>query len=350
MRSSISNSNSKGWRTQRSRLVLVLALSIFCIAVFEFALRHGANYQAIRDRKNDENARTAFFYTKANLWGADYDVVFFGDSRTNIGISPKVVSSILHGSKVANFGFPSAGMQRELIRKAVSLLSMQSRFRALVLGITPFSLKKRNSLGYYGKYSKMHYSRYLAAEYFSWLPFLGEGYTLGDVKEAFSSGRHPGIGALQNELMGLNLGKGEGAETLTDLSLQFHDSGWLEVLSDRELPDMKRKVYENLFKEQISQEVVDNLLSLVNELSAQGIAVYGFRPPVSKVIADVENNKSGFDEHVFVGRFERVGGIWLDSCATQKFSTYDGSHLQSYSAQNYSRCIAEALYVSLQHR
>jgi hypothetical protein len=80
-------------------------------------------------------------------------------------------------------------------------------------------------------------------------------------------------------------------------------------------------------------------LQKILELSRAGIRVVGVRLPVAPALLDAENRMSGFDQAVFIRRFEAAGGHWVPSPAGN-FIITDGSHIDAADAPQYSSLLA----------
>ena len=70
--------------------------------------------------------------------------------------------------------------------------------------------------------------------------------------------------------------------------------------------------------------------------------MFGFRPPISRELEQLERELSGFDERAFIKEFSRLGGIWLSDLGTD-YQTYDGEHLLVSSAARFSDALATRL-------
>ena len=103
------------------------------------------------------------------------------------------------------------------------------------------------------------------------------------------------------------------------------------------------RFYKDLFTDnQVSQEVVDELLVYVKKWTSQGIHVVGFRPPTSHAIRQYEHEKGGFVEVDFVKQFETAGGIWIPVPADD-YQTFDGNHLDNQSAKQLATDLARQI-------
>jgi hypothetical protein len=86
-------------------------------------------------------------------------------------------------------------------------------------------------------------------------------------------------------------------------------------------------------------KLIDELCEQTQKWSQKGIMVLAFRPPVSEKMLELENELSGFDQRLFIEKFEECGGTWLN-IKQSDYETYDGSHLNRDSAVKLSFEIA----------
>jgi len=80
----------------------------------------------------------------------------------------------------------------------------------------------------------------------------------------------------------------------------------------------------------------------VRRCRAEGVRVYGFRPPTFQGMIDLENAAGGYDEAKIRQIFIQAGGLWLD-VDQRKYPTYDGSHLRYDGARAFSCDLADLI-------
>ena len=100
-----------------------------------------------------------------------------------------------------------------------------------------------------------------------------------------------------------------------------------------------RAAFEN---SKVSDDLVDGVMAAVRRFRESGIVVFGFRPPTTIAMFELENELSGFNESDFAEKFRAAGGIWL-RFRHGVYPTYDGSHLNAYVAVRFSKDLAEEL-------
>ncbi len=95
----------------------------------------------------------------------------------------------------------------------------------------------------------------------------------------------------------------------------------------------------------VSQEKIDVLADRIEQWHAEGIKVFGFRPPTSVRIAEMEDEFSGYKLEEIRQRFEAAGGIWLET-EPGTYTTYDGHHLTGNAARQFSNDLAAQMMQS----
>jgi hypothetical protein len=93
---------------------------------------------------------------------------------------------------------------------------------------------------------------------------------------------------------------------------------------------------------QVDPELTERLFEAVEAWTRRGVRVFGFEPPVSKGLDELEDELSGFEREAFVEEFTRRGGIWLSDLGIG-YQTYDGEHLLLTSAADFSDTLAARL-------
>ncbi len=260
------------------------------------------------------------FWAHKMGWHERFDVVLAGDSRVYRGVSPEEMTRQLPGYRIGNYGFSSAGYGKEYLARLPGLLAPESSHKTLVLGITPNDLDERSANEDNGFLSLLKRNPLdLTAERVLG-PVLGffRPYSLSDVARAITCKRK---GYYQD----------------------YRPSGWVASFKlPEDQTDTLRAYRERWQSHKLSPAIQSGLLAKVNHWHRQGIRVYGFYPPTSQALHDLEITMSGFDEQEFKARFERAGGIWID-VELRKYHSYDGSHLRNDSAISFSRDLAGAL-------
>ncbi|MEO8360612.1 MAG: hypothetical protein ABI672_11330 [Vicinamibacteria bacterium] len=240
------------------------------------------------------------------------DIVFAGDSRVGIGISPAAVEATA-GLSCLNYAFTSVGYSGEYV---AAIRDHVRPSGVIVLGISPWTLTPRSLLdnGFKGLSALPRRSPRLARAALDWrLRF-------------------------QSTMKALNTAVMDEAHFGTTL----HLDGWMEVHAESSDPKKALSLYAQNFDDNpVSDELVSRVMGSVRDWSRQDILVLGFRPPATLDMVSLENRKGAFDEAAFVRRFKDAGGVWLD--IPLEYDTYDGSHLLAASAQRLSHEIGRAI-------
>ena len=254
-------------------------------------------------------------------WHAQFDIVIGGDSRVQRGVSPKAMQEVLVKARVANFGFSALCLDEGYLNRLESLLDPKSKSPTIILGITPLSLssygtKKSEYHEYYEKHSAEHFLN----DHFGSLIHLFRAYKKDDLKRllGWTIEENPHYQAIQ-------------------------DDGWIKSNRTPPLPLEALDMYKKLFSEHhFLPKVEERLLKKVEELTKKDIAMYAFRPPTTKELAKLEKSICAFNQEVFIRKFKKRGGRWIDISEDDYFS-YDGSHIDGSSAQRLSIKIAKIL-------
>jgi len=271
---------------------------------------------AIGRPRDQRGAYPERFWIEKAHWQAIADVVLAGDSRILLDLSPAEMARHLAGVRIFNFGFSSAGYSPDYLAAIEQVLDPASPRKAIVLGITPFSLtpgasrnngftanRKRRAAGLFDR---------VLEPLFWYLEPMG----IGDLVNLIRQHHY--------------------YET-------FHADGWVAGRRVPEVPGDAVDKYGRIFLGNvIAPSIEDGLLFQVRQWADAGIRVYGFRPPTYREMVDLENERSGFDEKTFVVRFEAAGGIWLNLDQTA-YHTYDGSHLREDAAVELSGDVARLM-------
>lgn len=254
-------------------------------------------------------------------WGADADVVVAGDSRVYRGIDPAAFQGAEGIGR--NFGFSSAKFTREYVEHAASLLSPEGE-RVLVLGITPFSLR-RVDIGNNG---------YLQAQ--RDLARLRLPIRLARAFEEWET-------LFQPVSVDAGFGRAGRVRALTNDYVQvFHENGWVE--SDRLVADPIANglaIVRQDFPEGAAPSLdFQVLLDCVQSLEDRGVRVVGFRPPLPSDVAVLEDALGHLNYSELAEQFRMAGGSWVDVDWTG-LRSYDGSHLDGVSAMEFSTRLAD---------
>lgn len=239
-----------------------------------------------------------------------YDIVFTGDSRTYRAISPNEIKKAFSDTiKVLNFGFSAAGLNNSFINASINKFSPQSKNKILVLGVTPFSLTKEAQSNDHlvqeskrttmDKFDRLYIGKYLS---------VFEPTTLSFFIKRLSGNKNGYY------------------ET-------FNKDGWIGSAKTPSDTMEAYYSYKKRFSESIIEStVLDSLFATTKQLQKEGIHVFAYRPPTTKVLRTLEDSIMKFDQKAFIKNFEQAGGTWIDIPDSMYFYAYDGSHLDQKSA------------------
>jgi hypothetical protein len=256
-------------------------------------------------------------------WRHCADTVVAGDSRVYRAIAPQAIGAALPAHRVLNYGFSSVAYTPDYLDAIEQVLDPAAGRRRIVLGITPYSLTPK------------------AAR-----------------QNRFKEERHkPALSALTGAFFGELGGRFLEPVPLNEKFLdsfrvrkgprylqEFRADGWV---ASRRVPEDVRialKPYreEAFVENRVDDALVNVLLRRVEAWTAAGIPVYGFRPPTTTAMLELEAKRSGFDEAAFVAGFRRAGGRWI-ALGQTAYRSYDGSHLRLDAAVQCSTDLAAAI-------
>jgi hypothetical protein len=254
-----------------------------------------------------------------------FELVFIGDSRIYRGISPNIIEEELaeiDTFSVFNYGFSSAGLDTAFLDAGAALLNPNSEKRMIVLGITASSLADENLVNaHHWQEKNRHPVEIWQRKNIN--PYL-----------SFFDPTSPLV--LRNAYRGEKIGYYQ----------NYQQNGW--IASDK-LPRDDWKEYWHVQKTyptvKFSVSVRENLIKKVAQWEAEGIQVFGFRPPAAAHFEAVETKY--YPEEALKTQFEAVGGTWIEIPNRTSYITYDGNHLEEASAKKLSSFVGKAIKSSL---
>jgi hypothetical protein len=260
------------------------------------------------------------FWAQKLLWREQFDIVVAGDSRVYRGVSPEAMERVLPGLRAANFGFSSCALTPPYLQAAESLLDPRSAQPTIILGVTasaltPAAAKDNGFLSL----RKLRRFELVQLASVGQVTYFLSPFDLEEVRNLFR-------------------------EEKTGYVAVWHPDGWVESRKVPEDPTEAVRVYRRQAKRErekarVSEPIVAKLLDTVRAWRARGILVYGFRPPTTQAMVDVETKWMKFDEPAFAQRFIDAGGVWL-SFPVGQYDSYDGSHLRDDAAVAFSTDLA----------
>lgn len=257
------------------------------------------------------------FWLKKTFAPSKYDVVIVGDSRAYRGLAPEVLTDVT-GLEVLNFGFSSARINSFMLHQASKKLSEKSTNKTIILAITANALTQHiNPNEHIQQYLSMPREERWEALYF------------GDFLNYFEP-----IHARKNQVV----------EEKEHYLQDFRDNGW--VASNLIPSDTSKALasYNRWFsKNKVSEKMLNELVQNVKKLRENGIRVIAFVVPRSMSMKILEVELAKFDESKLRKRLIQAGVEWIPIPDAQKYSTYDGSHLNELSAIQLSKYIGESI-------
>jgi hypothetical protein len=289
---------------RKERLVFALAVASVCTALVGL----------LRPGSGSEGMPRELYWAKKIAWPAQFDLVVTGDSRVLIDVSPAAMGEVLPALRIGNFAFEGNGYSADYLVAIENLLEPGGR-RIIVLGITPVSLTPLSE----------------RSSNFKWLR----------EKHAVELGLQTGLGEIPYFFRPCAWVQSFAETGWLGEEDIYHADGWVSSSLVPEQPEASLDPYrtEAFAGNKVSPRIVDGLLQVVERWTEEGYLVFGFRPPTTVALFEVELELSGFEESAFVYRFRQAGGIWLPF-PHGFYPSYDGSHLSDYAAVDFSRDLA----------
>lgn len=289
----------------------------FKFAILTFMLVWGASI-VVRGTLHRESLSESAFYTMKVSWSQEFDLVVAGDSRIARAVSPHRMAETLPGYRIGNLGFNANSLVHPAYLDYVAdALDPQSHTRVIVLGVDPYELTPRSAEinGFVG---------FAAGPASGERPVEAAGWAQRVLQlSAPISLRKAAVPGVTHE--------------------HFGDRGFIATERDpidesARLPRYRVKFDRN----QVDPKLEERLFDAVESWTQRGVRVFGFWPPISPGLEQLERELSGFDQQAFAHEFTRRGGIWLSDLGSD-YQTYDGEHLQLASAMRFSDALSASL-------
>jgi len=262
------------------------------------------------------------YWVHKSLWAQCADMVFAGDSRVYAGISPQALKGIIDIEHIYNYGYSANGYSQDYLQSLENLLNPKSTSKTIVLGISPHALTEQTLItnGFKEHRYNSKYDIFMHTTFPGILQFF-EPMSFKDAKQ----GLYP-----ENKNH--------------ELIRTYHADGWIASTLTPENNSYVKK-YETYFTQyNVSNRIIDNIINAVSHWSSLGIKVYAFRPPAAAEIVTIENHLSGFDEQLFIEKFNQAGGTWLQTNLTS-YHTFDASHLTKEEAVRFTKDLGERIKI-----
>ncbi|PCJ57473.1 MAG: hypothetical protein COA79_15695 [Planctomycetota bacterium] len=245
-------------------------------------------------------------------WDHSINFITIGDSRTLLGIDPiNVINKYDIKLQGANFGFNSVAFSKKYLLAAENKLVYKGK-RIILLGISPLSLSPNSfNSNAFKNFSKCSNATRLYE------------FILSKKRFAFTTLKKTEIQHILS-----------GCKWRPNLEITIQNSGWTPAIWKGAADDRANLLeYQNKFNlGKIESKRIDLLINIISSWHDKGIKIFGFRPPVTKKMYDLENELSGFDEISFIEKFKNAGGNWIQIPPYGKYHCYDGSHISKISA------------------
>ncbi|WP_372371111.1 hypothetical protein [Candidatus Uabimicrobium sp. HlEnr_7] len=257
-----------------------------------------------------ENAEENKYWVRKTFSTKTYNFVALGDSRCQYDVCPQKIEEVLSEYQCFNMGYEGCGFYKSLLK--IGLARCKSEPGTIILlAITPRSLSDEKEVMDGTKIKQiltMSIEQKLWIEYFPYSYALFDRFSIKNIKAS---------------------NKG--------IRLKNHFNGWTAVYPTKINESRSDGSYSRIFRHSNSRQGIE-LLSFVKKVTEKKFIVIGFFPPISKSLLVIENEKSGFYRKKFISAFIQHGGFWLNF--SNKYETFDGSHLHAKSAEKFSTDLA----------
>lgn len=289
--------------TARKKIVLSFLISTILIAVLKLSFPV--------PRKFSDS-----FWIKKTHSNEKFDLVVCGDSRVYRSFSIDALQSKLDFPiRGVNLGYLSAGYSNEYLDFAVSKFDSDSKQKILVLGISPHSLTQE-------AFKNEHFKSFMNMTKND----VYKGLKLSSLYKFFSPYK-------PSELFVNN----------NNVKTTYHSDGWVSTswIKADTLDGMK--VYKRTFSNyQVDKRELNVFLKKLGEIKAKGITIIAYRPPSTVQMRNLEDSISGFKEQTIKKELVKRNIIWFDF-KDSDFHSYDGSHLDSKSAEKFSELFGQKM-------
>lgn len=262
------------------------------------------------------------FWALKISWRDYADMVVTGDSRVLGGVSPARMQKTLGERRIVNYGFANNLYEPEYLEAIEHVLNPHSKLKTIILGITPHSLT--NDPDIIGQFSD--------------LKRLSKRDIFVDIRFAALMGFFDYM-SFHDALLGIFPGLAK-----SHTRREYFADGWLAYSKNPPGEKRELKKYRRMYEKcHISPEVIANVMDSISRWTESGIRVYGFLVPTCPEMVELEKALSGFDQAAFVTAFQAAGGVWID-IDPAAYDSFDGSHLQSHSALEFSEDLASSIF------
>lgn len=291
------------------KVILTLLIAIFACSIIGLLFFE----------PDSEDLREQMFAYKVHA-DKKYDLVVAGDSRIYRGVSTDIIGTQL-GKTSINLGFSSGGYSQtmyDLIDKRLQ----KKNGNVIILGVSPLSLTDQAiENGHIKRLNALKREEIIEYLYLNTLINLFAPTTPRFLWNAIAG----------NEANDDNY--------IQEVNIK---EGW--VKSDYKIPYQNEALdsyYKTFTSTKISRQAIDNLYSQIRKWVDKGFLVYGFEPPSSANMEELERHYSEFNDFEFAEGFIEAGGKWITFDDT--YTSFDGSHLDSKSAIKLSNAIAYSI-------
>lgn len=258
------------------------------------------------------------FWSRKTFAPDKYNMVLMGDSRVYRGLSPEVMEEKLPKMKILNFGYSNGGLNPTMFEAASEKLNPKSKVKVMVLGVTANAITgfTQHNDQYVQELTRPR-EEVLERLYLNPVLYWFSATNPEALKESFKP-----------------------KDTTSYYLSEYHMNGYVE--SDKFPEDTTEAIasYTHDFTNyKVKTSAVSMLAEEVKQWTSKGITVIAYRPPISQPMRELEDSLGRYNEGLIRQKIEQAGGYWI-SVNPNKYKTYDGSHLDRPSAEQFSKNLA----------
>ena len=264
---------------------------------------------------------TSTYWARKGGWEKCADIALAGDSRVLTGLSPKEMQKYFPVTRICNYGFGAAWFSEKYLERLKGLLDPDSADKTIILGISPHSLlRQATGTGQFFSLSSMSGRDRFMNIYFGVLIDFFDPLSFKDaLKGIFPSPEDD------------------------HTKRTFYPDGWVAVHREHDSTKKSLRNYRMYYEAQKADpDIIESIISFVEECVGEGIRMYGFIPPTCREMYKLESAQSGLDEEEFIKKFKAAGGIWIET-DPEAYHSFDGSHLQDDSAIQFTRDLCKKI-------
>lgn len=297
---------------QKNILIIIISFIFFFLSLL-FVREYHLEYI----KNNGLTSKVGYFDKKFSTQ-KEFDIVAFGDSRTEEGLSGKAFRE--KNIPFYNNAFSATGHHIEALELCIEKLKLDGK-KYLILGVSPRSFLEKSIRK--NEYLTEKRNRQIVQKSSGWRAFFSK----------------------KNWYDAISTMKGSFLRAIKSQRNTYYADGWINKRPKGLTYERCIDEHKTLFtKGQVSPQIIDNVLQFIRKYTKQEFTIFCVRVPAIKELEDLENRMSGYVEAQIQQRLIKAGGVWVDIENRYQYTSYDGSHLDVQSAIKFSEYLANEIY------